>query len=128
MTFVHDYINAYRNAPTAYQPPLKVALEHEAQYRELFAQQPDHPQLKDKHLSLLNVYKHASMWKIRHIASVEEDPTIVMPVQEAEEGKLLKPGDDAIVPDLGAFRRNWNAFTESSLAHLNWDNMFAAGT
>lgn len=57
--------------------------------------------------------------------SEEEKGRYVMPLLDAER----KPeGAPAVVTSLKEFQKNFNIFSESSLAELDWNNVVAAGS
>ncbi|KAK7211422.1 hypothetical protein V2G26_018600 [Clonostachys chloroleuca] len=57
--------------------------------------------------------------------SVEEKSRYIMPLAE---DKRRANGSPATVSDLSEFQKNFNVFSESSLAEMNWDNVVAAGS
>ncbi|KAI8049744.1 ankyrin repeat-containing domain protein [Syncephalis plumigaleata] len=109
---------------------LNNALAIEAEYRQLFAQQPNDTRITNPYVLLLDVFNHPELWQ--HPERISEDELakrgygIVMPITEKE--KQYTPNTLAICHDtIDQFKRNWRLFTENSLENLNWNNVFAAG-
>lgn len=102
--------------------------QHEDELRKVFAQQPDHPVTKQLHV--VPVFAgHEQDVKIRaRDLDAESDglkETYIMPLKPSER----KPNDTlAIANSLQHFRTNFNLFTESSLADLDWSNVVVAGS
>ncbi|KAF2757357.1 ankyrin repeat protein [Pseudovirgaria hyperparasitica] len=99
--------------------------------REIFAQEPSHPAIKDNHVNVVPVYteKRRADIKIRARDIARESENVrqkyIMPLAD----DLRKPsGSPALVDNLKEFQTNFNLFSESSLSALDWNNVVAAGS
>lgn len=103
---------------------------YDAKIRELFAQEPDHPALKDPFVNVVPLFEgHTDDIQIRarnlSTETPEEKERYIMPLKEADR----KPnGSLAVVQSLKEFQHNFNVFSELSLADLDWNNIVAAGS
>ncbi|KAL8650578.1 MAG: hypothetical protein Q9210_003740 [Variospora velana] len=102
--------------------------EYEAKLREAFAQHRDHASLQDPHVNAVPVFNQAQ--DIPRIAKREFDEKThhqhhIIPLP----AKNRKPaGVPATVESIQDFKKNFNLFSESSLADLDWSNVVAAGS
>ena len=103
---------------------------YESELRKYYAQKPDDPLLKDGLTNMVPVFNgNESDLKIRarklDEESDEEKGRFVMPLLDAER---RSEGAPAVVTSLKEFQKNFNIFSESSLAELDWTNVVAAGS
>jgi hypothetical protein len=103
---------------------------YESQLRKVYAQQPSHEAVRDGLINLVPVFAgHESELRIRarspSTGTTEENEKYIMPLSD-DERKL--DGVLAVVGSLKEFRHNFNLFSESSLADLDWSNVVAAGS
>lgn len=103
---------------------------YESELRKYYAQKPDDPLLKDGLTNMVPVFNgNESELKIRarklDQESEEEKGRFVMPLLDAER---RSEGAPAVVTSLKEFQKNFNIFSESSLAELDWNNVVAAGS
>ena len=104
--------------------------DFDARVRELYAQEPDHPTLKDPFINVLPLFDgNVEQVKIRarNLAteSAEEKERFIMPLSDSDR----KPGGSpAVVQSFKEFQNNFNVFSELSLADLDWSNVVAAGS
>lgn len=104
--------------------------DYEARLRELFAQDPDHGALKDPHANVLPLFTEKSSGvkiRARDLASESEEEKSRYVMALPEEVRRLN-GSPATVQSLKEFKRNFNIFSESSLADMDWSNVVAAGS
>jgi hypothetical protein len=123
-----SYVESHPNTPLL--ELLEPYKQYDGKLREVFAQEPDHPALTDKHLNVVPVFNgHTSSLKIRardlDSESQEEKERYIMPLKAHER----RPNDSpAIVQDIKDFQQNFALFCESSLVDLDWSNVVAAGS
>lgn len=121
-----EYVAAHPKTPMS--ELLQPFKEHEDELRKVFAQQPEHAITKE--LNLVPVFEgHEQDVTIRARDLTAESDSLkekyIMPLKTSER----KPnGALAIADSLQHFKTNFNLFTESSLADLNWDNVVVAGS
>ncbi|KAF2791145.1 ankyrin [Melanomma pulvis-pyrius CBS 109.77] len=126
-----DFIPYLQSNP---EKPLSQLLEpykeYDAKLREVFAQEPNHPALKDPYINVVPVFGgYEKDLKIRardlDAETIEEKERYVMSLDPAER----RPnGSPAIVGDLKDFQQNFALFCESSLVDMDWSNVVAAGS
>ncbi|KAF7901931.1 uncharacterized protein EAF01_007229 [Botrytis porri] len=103
---------------------------YESELRKIYAQQPDHEVIKDGAVNLVPIFSgHENGLKIRardlKSESTEELEKYIMPLKHEER----RPnGSPAVVGSIKDFQTNFNLFSESSLADLDWSNVVAAGS
>ncbi|KAL8943907.1 MAG: hypothetical protein Q9216_000801 [Gyalolechia sp. 2 TL-2023] len=100
----------------------------EAKLREGFAQYRDHPSLQDPNVNAVPIFNQSGdVPRItqRDIDEKTHHQTYIMPLS-AKDRKAQ--GSPATVESIADFRRNFNLFSESSLADLDWSNIVAAGS
>ncbi|THV45654.1 hypothetical protein BGAL_0464g00050 [Botrytis galanthina] len=103
---------------------------YESELRKVYAQQPDHEAVKDGAVNLVPIFSsHENDLKVRardlKNESKEESEKYIMPLKDEER----RPnGSPAVVGSIKDFQTNFNLFSESSLADLDWNNVVAAGS
>ncbi|KAM0715936.1 hypothetical protein Q7P37_008450 [Cladosporium fusiforme] len=116
------------NPSTPISELLQPFKQYEDELRKVFAQQPEHNVTKQP--SIVPVFEgHEKNVQIRARDLTAEPKglreTYIMPLRPAER----KPdGALAIADSMQQFKANFNIFSESSLADLNWDNVIVAGS
>ncbi|KAH7417628.1 hypothetical protein BKA64DRAFT_702397 [Cadophora sp. MPI-SDFR-AT-0126] len=128
---VKDFIPYLASNPDT---PIGILLEpfkkFEGELRKVYAQQPDHELVKDGNINLVPIFEgHENELKIRardlEKESDDEKAKYIMPLSNADR----KPnGSAAVVSSFKDFQKNFNLFSESSLADLDWNNVVAAGS
>lgn len=102
--------------------------EYEARLREGFAQHRDHEALRDPRVNAVSVFARNSevlSSRSRRTDDQALNEKYVMPLQSKDR----KPdGAPAMVGSMQDFKKNFNLFSESSLADLDWTNVVAAGS
>lgn len=103
---------------------------YESKLRQLYAQGPGSEALKDQNLNILPLYADnpAINVRARNLAteSQQEKDRYIMPLPD--DGHRKSHGSPAVVKSLREFKHNFNVFSESSLAELDWSNVVAAGS
>ena len=101
---------------------------YEAKLREGYAQHPSHPSLQDPNVNAVPLFtQHHDVLRIskRDIDDTTHHHHHIIPLSD----KARKPaGTPAIVASFQDFKKNFNLFSESSLADLDWSNVVAAGS
>ena len=120
------YINQTQDEPIqSLTAPYNV---YEAKLREGFAQHRDHQMLQDPHVNAVPLFLGSKDVLRIHPRSTE-DPNLnekyIMPLK-SQDRKLQ--GAPATVGSIKDFKKNFNLFSESSLADLDWSNVVAAGS
>lgn len=102
--------------------------EYEAKLREGFAQHRDHPALRDPEVNAVSMFGRASE-VLRVCSRGTDDQALnekyVMPLRLKDR---RPDGAPATVESMQDFKKNFNLFSESSLADLDWTNVVAAGS
>lgn len=102
--------------------------QYDAELRKAFAQQPDHPAVKQP--NVLPIFAgHEKQVTVRardlDAETEKERDCFIMPLRDGDR----KPdGAPAIVQSLKDFQTNFSVFSESSLADLDWSNVIVAGS
>lgn len=109
---------------------LKPYREYEAQLRTVYAQDRQNPILENPQLNVLPLFTEDTKLittRARDLAKESEDEKskYIMPLPD---NKRRPHGSPATVASHSEFQKNFNLFSESSLADLNWDNVVAAGS
>ena len=122
------YIAAHPEIPMA--EIMKPYRHYEAELRSVFAQDRTNPALEDPHINVLPLFTENTKLittRARDLVNEteEEKSCYIMPLP-AE--KRRPHGSPAVVGSLKEFQKNFNIFSESSLADLDWDNVVAAGS
>ncbi|KAH8602501.1 hypothetical protein B0O99DRAFT_606743 [Bisporella sp. PMI_857] len=104
--------------------------DFESELRKIYAQQPDHDAVKNGCVNLVPIFDgHQEGVKIRgrklSKETEEEKEKFIMSLKNEER---LADGAPAIVSSFRDFQQNFNLFSESSLADLDWSNVVAAGS
>jgi hypothetical protein len=102
----------------------------EAELRKVYAQQPNSDIVKDGTVNLVSVFAgHEQELKIRarslHTESKDEASKYIMELKDEDRRPDASP---AVVSSFKDFQQNFNLFSESSLADLDWNNVVAAGS
>jgi hypothetical protein len=103
----------------------------DAKIRELFAQEPDNPELKDPLVNAIPVFGNGNENYVKVRArnltseSKEERDRYIMPLNDDDR---MPDGNPAIVESLKEFQQNFNIFTELALSDLDWSNIVVAGS
>jgi hypothetical protein len=102
----------------------------ESELRKVYAQQPTHEVVKDGKVNMVPIFAgHEQDLKIRarsvDTESEEEKSKYIM---NLEKGDRKPTGSPAVVSSFKDFQQNFNLFSESSLADLDWNNVVAAGS
>lgn len=128
---VKDFIPyLYRNHDKPMAEILKPYKAFEGELRKVYAQDPKNDILKDGTINLVPVFGgHEQELKIRARSldneSKEESSKYIMELKDEDR----KPnGSQAVVGSFKDFQQNFNLFSESSLADLDWNNVVAAGS
>lgn len=121
-----EYVKAHPEVPM--QDLLEPYKRYDAELRKVFAQQPDHAAAKQ--LNVVPIFTgHENDVKVRardlDSESQEERDCYIMPLKQEDR---RPDGSPAIVQSLRDFKTNFNVFSESSLADLDWSNVVAAGS
>lgn len=102
--------------------------EYDARLREVFAQQPSHPEIKNSNVVPLFTGREQEIRiRARNPATETDDERqrFLMPLDEADR----KPNDaPAIVESLKEFQTNFQLFSESALVDMDWSNVVVAGS
>ena len=104
--------------------------EYESKLRSLFAQDRGDPRLNDPYINVLPLFNDKTSritTRARNLASEsqEEKDKYIMALPD---DKRRPHGSPATVGSLTDFRKNFNVFSENSLADLDWGNVVAAGS
>jgi len=120
LTELVKHLDSHRETPVAeLMAPFR---QHEAHLRALFAQDPSNPKLQDRYVNVLPIFT-ADTPRIRIRArnlsqeTKEEKEKYIMPLP----AKLRKKdGSPAVVGSLKEFQKNFDIFSEQSLADMDW--------
>ena len=109
---------------------LKPYIEYESRLREVFAQQPDHPAIKEDYCNIVPVFdgnESALRTHARDLKneSIEQQDKYILPLKDIDRRPTAAP---ATVQSLEAFKSNFTIFSEASLSELDWNNVVAAGS
>ncbi|KAL7946435.1 hypothetical protein V8C42DRAFT_344279 [Trichoderma barbatum] len=102
----------------------------EAHLRSVFAQDRQNPILNDPLLNVVPLFTDATKnitVRARDLASESEEEKSKY-IMTLPDDKRRPHGSPATVADLTEFQKNFNIFSESSLAELDWNNVVAAGS
>lgn len=119
-----------RNPDTSIAKLVEPYRAFESELRKVFAQQPTHEVIKDGKVNMVPIFAgHEQELKVRarslDTESEEEKSKYIMPLKNEDR----KPaGSPAVVSSFKDFQQNFNLFSESSLADLDWNNVVAAGS
>lgn len=103
--------------------------QYEAKLREGFAQHRDHQALQDPNVNAIPIFEGKDDLLRVHARRPDGEESLngkyIMPLN----AKKRKPeGAPATVESMHEFKKNFNLFSESSLADLDWSNVVAAGS
>lgn len=102
----------------------------EAHLRSVFAQDRQNPILDDPFLNVVPLFTDDTKditVRARDLASESEEEKSKY-IMALPDDKRRPHGSPATVADLTEFQKNFNIFSESSLAELDWNNVVAAGS
>ena len=120
------YLNNQEDITTA----LKPYKEFEFKLREVYAQDRSNLVLEDDYINIVPIFKgYETSINIRgrdiNQESEEEQQRYLLSLSDEQR----KPhGSPAIVQSFREFQTNFNLFSESALADLDWSNVVAAGS
>lgn len=119
-----------KNPDTPIEKLLEPYKVFEGELRKIYAQQPKHELVQDGTVNLIPVFDgHEKEVTIRarslDTETDEEKSRYIMPLKK-EDRKAN--GSPAIVTSFKDFQQNFNLFSESSLADLDWNNVVVAGS
>lgn len=104
--------------------------QYEAQLRTVYAQDRQNPALDDPYLNVVPLFtehtKHITT-RARDLAA-ESEKEKSQYIMALPEDKRRPQGSPATVASFSEFQKNFNVFSESSLAELDWSNVVAAGS
>ncbi|APA10450.1 hypothetical protein sscle_06g052200 [Sclerotinia sclerotiorum 1980 UF-70] len=128
---VRDFIPyLFRNPTKHISTIVEPYKAYESELRKVYAQQPDHEAVKDGAVNLVPIFSgHERDLKVQardlKNETKEESEKYIMPLKDEER----RPnGSPAVVRSFKDFQTNFNLFSESSLADLDWNNVVAAGS
>ncbi|KAG4440717.1 hypothetical protein IFR05_003811 [Cadophora sp. M221] len=118
------------NTDTPIATILEPFKKFEGELRKVYAQQPEHEVVKDGNVNLVPIFAgHEKELKIRarslKTESDDEKSKYLMPLNDVHR---RPSGSSAVVSSFKDFQTNFNLFSESSLADLDWNNVVAAGS
>jgi hypothetical protein len=105
--------------------------KYDSVLREIFAQEPGNEVIKDNLLNIVPLYDEQNKADVTIRArNLETEPKelkeqYIMPLKDADRKQT---GSSAVVTTLKEFQTNFNLFSESALADLDWSNVVAAGS
>ncbi|PPQ74508.1 hypothetical protein CVT26_007978 [Gymnopilus dilepis] len=128
--FIQDITNSPVDHPL--DDILQDALVVEHEIRLLFGSDPENPQLQDMFLGLFDIFNTHPAARRHRARQIDPNSTdlyrrYVFPISEKHRRSDLMP---SIVPNIDAFRRNWEIFTHRALLKMtpkDWKNVIAAG-
>lgn len=122
------YLAKHPNTPIA--ELLEPYKAFESELRKVYAQDPTHEAVRDGSVNLVPIFDgHESELKIRaRNLDTETEEGASKYIMTLKDDDRRKDGSSAIVSSFKDFQQNFNLFSESSLADLNWDNVVAAGS
>lgn len=105
--------------------------DYDAALRRIFAQEPEHPVLRDNQANLVPLYDGTGsatiLIRARDLSS--EPPELAKKYILPLKPNNRRPnGSPAVVPSLLEFQTNFSLFTEGSLADMDWKNVVVAGS
>jgi len=118
-----EYI-ADAQSPAAVREKLKPFLEYESKLRSIFAQEPDHPAIKDNFAGIVPVYAGHDdkiTYRARDLKNETkaEKERYIMPIAGDDEWEYGTSGARAVVP-LEEFQKNFSIFSEGALHNMDW--------
>ncbi|KIV92055.1 hypothetical protein PV10_06528 [Exophiala mesophila] len=121
-----EYIHKNFKSHNAVTEAVTPFIDYENKLREVYAQYPDHPAASENHM--VPIFNGPQiMTKARDVKneSPSEKNRYLLPLSD---GLRRKDNAPATVDSLRTFRTNFNIFSESSLADLDWSNVVVAGS
>ncbi|KAI9171446.1 ankyrin repeat [Paramyrothecium foliicola] len=103
---------------------------YEAQLRTVYAQDRQNPILEDPYLNVIPLFTDKTKListRARDLASESEEEASKY-IMALPESKRRPHGSPATVADFAEFQKNFNIFSETSLAEVDWNNVVAAGS
>ncbi|RDW70384.1 hypothetical protein BP5796_08781 [Coleophoma crateriformis] len=101
----------------------------ESELRKIYAQQPDNEAVKDGHINMVPIFGGQEELKIRaRSLDTETEAEKSRYIMELKDKDRKPNGSPAVVSSIKDFQKNFNLFSESSLADLDWSNIVAAGS
>ena len=128
---VKDFISYLTKNPLTPIPELlKPFNAFESELRKVYAQEPTHESVKDGMVNVVPIFDgHESELTIRaRDVDVETDVETSKYIMALKDNERKKNGSPAVVTSFKDFQQNFNLFSESSLADLDWSNVVAAGS
>jgi hypothetical protein len=104
--------------------------EYEANLRSIYAQDRQNPILDDPYLNVIPLFTENTKFittRARNL-DAESDEEKSKYIMALPDDKRRAHDSPATVANLEEFQKNFNIFSESSLADLDWSNVVAAGS
>lgn len=126
-----DFIPYFNRQGAPSSEILRPFLLYENELRKVYAQQPDHSAvIGGRECNLVTIYDGTgSQLRIRardiEAETVEDKSRYLMQLGPTNRKST---GDQAVVASFEDFQKNFNIFSESSLADLDWNNVVACGS
>ncbi|RDL39383.1 uncharacterized protein BP5553_03723 [Venustampulla echinocandica] len=122
------YLSAHPDTPV--EELLEPYKAYENELRKVYAQEPSHEVVKDPNVNLVPIFAgHEQELKIRARSLDEEsDEEMSKYIMALGKDERKPSGAPAVVSSFKDFQQNFNLFSESSLADLDWSNVVAAGS
>ncbi|KAF4945373.1 hypothetical protein FGADI_12012 [Fusarium gaditjirri] len=109
---------------------MKPYREYEANLRSMYAQDRQNPILSDPYLNVVPLFTENTKFittRARNL-DAESDEEKSKYIMALPDDKRRAHDSPATVANLEEFQKNFNIFSESSLADLDWSNVVAAGS
>eukprot|EP01128_Nolandella_sp_AFSM9_P004727 TRINITY_DN2170_c0_g2_i1.p1 TRINITY_DN2170_c0_g2~~TRINITY_DN2170_c0_g2_i1.p1 ORF type:complete len:809 (-),score=217.66 TRINITY_DN2170_c0_g2_i1:6-2393(-) len=107
--------------PASMTQEQKALIDEEDRIRNLFAEQPNHPDISDPHVMLSNVYSGSQSFD--YAPETEEEKSVPKILTQKRKRNLT---GSAIV-DKATFLTRFAEFTQGVFKGLDWTNVFVAG-
>ena len=121
-----EYIHKNFKSHNAVTDAVTPFIDFENKLREVYAQYPDHPAASENHMvPIFNGPQIMTKARDLNNESPSEKNRYLLPLSD---GLRRKDNAPATVDSLRTFRTNFNIFSESSLADLDWSNVVVAGS
>ena len=104
--------------------------KYEAHLRSVYAQDRQNPILNDPYLNVVPLFTENTKLittRARDLASESEEEKSKY-IMALPDDKRRPHGSPATVADMAEFQKNFNVFSETSLAEIDWNNVVAAGS
>jgi hypothetical protein len=104
--------------------------KYEANLRYVYAQDRQNPILDDPYLNVVPLFTENTKFIITRARNLdaESDEEKSKYIMALPDDKRRAHDSPATVANLAEFQKNFNIFSESSLADLDWSNVMAAGS